>query len=131
MKSISIDFINHRVCIMTDGQQGTQIDTSVSDKSKFKDMFPNKELMDESDSFTWNFENNLFAVNENYVMSGKPNEIMTEDCFIPKKIISFPGLSDQYEKMLSLMEYEEVKWTEDDFKDFPDEIKELFGNLFE
>ena len=47
MKSISIDFINHRVCIMTDGQQGTQVDTSVSDKSKFKDMFPNKELMDE------------------------------------------------------------------------------------
>ena len=60
-----------------------------------------------------------------------PDAIMTEDCFILVKIVTFPGLSDKYEEMKSLMGYEDVKWTEDDFKDFPDEIKDLFRHLFE
>ena len=108
MKSISIDFKNCCVCLMLDGQQGTEINLKLNDKSKFLDMFPSEELMNSSSSFTWNFEDNLFAVNEEYIKSGNSNEIMTKDCFVPLKIITYPGLSDKYNEMLSLMGYEEI-----------------------
>lgn len=130
MKSISIDFKNCCVCLMLDGQQGTEINLKLNDKSKFLDMFPSEELMNSSSSFTWNFEDNLFAVNEEYIKSGNSNEIMTKDCFVPLKIITYPGLSNKYNEMLSLMGYEESRWTKDDFKNFPDEIKNLFKHLF-
>lgn len=130
MKSISIDFKNCCVCLMLDGQQGTEINLKLNDKSKFLDMFPSEELMNSSSSFTWNFEDDLFAVNEEYIKSGDSNEIMTKDCFVPLKIITYPGLSDKYNEMLSLMGYEESRWTKDDFKNFPDEIKNLFKHLF-
>lgn len=130
MKSISIDFKNCCVCLMLDGQQGTEINLKLNDKSKFLDMFPSEELMNSSSSFTWNFEDNLFAVNKEYIKSGNSNEIMTKDCFVPLKIITYPGLSDKYNEMLSLMGYEESRWTKDDFKNFPDEIKNLFKHLF-
>ena len=130
MKSISIDFKNCCVCLMLDGQQGTEINLKLNDKSKFLDMFPSEELMNSSSSFTWNFEDNLFAVNEEYIKSGNSNEIMTKDCFVPLKIITYPGLSDKYNEMLSLTGYEETRWTKDDFKNFPDEIKNLFKHLF-
>ena len=55
---------------------------------------------------------------------------MTKDCFIPIKIITYPGLSNKYNEMLSLIGYEETRWTEDDFRDFPDEFKALFRHLF-
>lgn len=129
MKSISIDFKNCCVCLMLDGQQGTEINLKLNDKSKFLDIFPSEELMNSSSSFTWNFEDNLFAVNEEYIKSGNSNEIMTKDCFVPLKIITYPGLSDKYNEMLSLMGYEESRWTKDDFKNFPDEIKNLFKHL--
>lgn len=131
MNSIAIDFKNHCVCIMKDNQRGTEINLSIGDKIKYASMFPSQELMESSTSFTWNFEDNLFAVNEEYTMSGKPNEIMTEDCFIPVKIVTFSGLSEKYDEMKSLMGYEDVKWTEDDFKDFPNAFKDLFRNLYE
>ena len=130
MKSISIDFKNCCVCLMLDGQQGTEINLKLNDKSKFLSMFPSEELMNSSSSFTWNFEDNLFAVNEEYIKSGNSNEIMTKDCFVPLKIITYPGLSDKYNEMLSLMGYEETMWTKDDFKNFPEEIKNLFKHLF-
>lgn len=130
MKSISIDFKNCCVCLMLDGQQGTEINLKLNDKSKFLDMFPSEELMNSSSSFTWNFEDNLFAVNDEYIKSGNSNEIMTKDCFVPLKIITYPGLSNKYNEMLSLMGYEESRWTKDDFKNFPDEIKNLFKHLF-
>lgn len=131
MNSIAIDFKNHCVCIMKDNQHRTEINLSIGDKIKYASMFPSQELMDSSSSFTWSFEDNLFAVNEEYNLPDNPDAIMTEDCFIPVKIVTFPGLSDKYEEMKSLMGYEDVKWTEDDFKDFPDEIKDLFRHLFE
>ena len=110
MNSIAIDFKNHCVCIMKDNQHGTEINLSIGDKIKYASMFPSQE---------------------EYNLPDNPDAIMTEDCFIPVKIVTFPGLSDKYEEMKSLMGYEDVKWTEDDFKDFPDEIKDLFRHLFE
>lgn len=129
MKSIAIDFRNNCICIMNEGQKGTEI-IPLPDKEKLSALFPTKELMNSSTSFTWNFEDNLFAVNEEYIKSDDPNEIMTSDCFVPTKIVTYPGLSDRYDEMLSLLGYEETHWTEDDFKDFPDEFKDLFRHLF-
>lgn len=130
MKTIAIDFKNCCICLMLDGQQGTEINLEINNKQKFISMFPSEELMNSSSSFTWNFEDEIFAVNKEYIKSGNPNEIMTQDCFIPIKIITYPGLSDKYNEMLSLIGYEETRWTEDDFRDFPDEFKALFRHLF-
>ena len=130
MKTIAIDFKNCCICLMLDGQQGTEIHLEINNKQKFISMFPSEELMNSSSSFTWNFEDEIFAVNKEYIKSGNPNEIMTKDCFIPIKIITYPGLSDKYNEMLSLIGYEETRWTEDDFRDFPDEFKALFRHLF-
>ena len=89
MNSIAIDFKNHCVCIMKDNQHGTEINLSIGDKIKYASMFPSQELMDSSSSFTWSFEDNLFAVNEEYNLPDNPDAIMTEDCFIPVKISIF------------------------------------------
>lgn len=85
MKAIAIDFKNCCICLMLDGQQGTEINLEINNKQKFISMFPSEELMNSSSSFTWNFEDEIFAVNKEYIKSGNPNEIMTKDCFIPIK----------------------------------------------
>ena len=130
MKSIAIDFKNKYVCIMTNTQQETEIVLNLPDKKEFISFFPLKEIMNDFTSFTWNFEDNLFSVNKEYFISNNSDEIITSDSFIPERIISYPGLSERYNDMLVLIGYEETHWTEDDFKDFPDEIKNLFRHLF-
>lgn len=124
MKSIAIDFKNKIIGLMLDDQKGTEY-VKTLDKSKFTDVFPSLEIMNSSSSFTWNFEDNIFAVNKEYDLH--PDEIMTTDCFIPLRFFTVPGLNNKYNKMLELLGYEETEWTADDFKDFPEEIRKLFG----
>lgn len=104
MKSIAIDFQNHIVCIMTAGQQGTESNLNLK-KGDFASFIPEK-LMSYS-SFTWDFENETFSVNQEYkLLDGC---IMTKDCFIPELIVPMPKLSNRYDEFLAIMGYEEVE----------------------
>ena len=117
MKSISIDFKNDRICIMSAGQQG--VEHSLFRKEDFLSFIPEK--WHAFNSFTWNFEDEVFAVNQEYELVD--GAIMTSDCFIPILMIPMPGLADQYDNFLSLMDYEEVNLIEE----MPEELRKLLG----
>ena len=61
MNSISLDFDNNMICFMTEGQQGTESNPDLK-KVAFNSFIP-EEFRDRN-SFTWNFENETFAVNQ-------------------------------------------------------------------
>ena len=62
MKSIALDFKNNMICFMTAGQQGTETNPYLK-KVAFNSFIP--EQFRDKNSFTWNFENETFAVNRN------------------------------------------------------------------
>lgn len=118
LKSIALDFDNHMVCIMTDTQQGTEQNSSLK-KVAFHSFIP--ERYRENSSFTWNFENETFSVNQPFVL--QPGAIMTQDCFIPEMIIPMKGLGKRFEEFVAILGYEEV-----DLKsEMPEEMRRLLG----
>lgn len=118
MKSISIDFKNHMLCIMKDGQHGTQLAPDFK-KEEFYSFIPEKYR--DGTSFTWNFENETFAVNQDYQL--QDGSIMTEDCFIPHLIMPMKGLKKRYDKFIATLGLEEV-----DLKaEMPEELRKLLG----
>lgn len=116
MKSISLDFNNNCICIMTKGQQGTEIAPDIK-KAALNSFIP-EQYRDRS-SFTWNFENDTFCVNQPYVLHS--GCIMSKDCFIPEIIIPMPGLGKRYNEFLSIIGYKE------EYIDFSKELLKLFG----
>lgn len=119
MKSIAIDFDNNRICIMIDGQQGTQIEPSLN-KEKFSSFFPADKYMEHS-SFTWNFEDEVFSINQPYHL--QDDCIMTKDCFVPEIIMPMHGIKKRYKEFISILGYEEVNMS----ANLPDDIKKYFG----
>lgn len=118
MKSIAVDFNNNMICIMKEEQQGTERATDLK-KESFNSFIPEKHR--DNSSFTWNFENETFSVNQNYVRPA--GCIMTKDCFIPEMIIPMPGLKKRYNEFIAILGYEEV-----DIKaGIPEELRKLFG----
>lgn len=117
MKSISIDFKNDRVCIMSAGQQG--VEHSSFKKEEFLSFIPEK--WQTNNSFTWNFENEMFAVNQEYELVD--GAIMTSDCFVPVLMIPMPGLAARYDTFVEIMGYEEVNLKEE----MPEELRKLLG----
>lgn len=118
MKSIAIDFTNKVICIMTEGQQGTEHNPNVQ-KEQFHKYIPEKYK--EANSFTWDFENETFSVNQDYVLHD--GCIMTKDCFIPQVIIPLPGLKRKYQEFIRIMNYEEVNLKDE----MPIELRRLLG----
>lgn len=117
MKSISIDFKNDRICIMSAGQQG--VEHSLFRKEDFLSFIPEK--WQDQNSFTWNFEDEMFAVNQEYELVN--GAIMSSDCFVPILIISMPGLAARYDTFVEIMGYEEVNLIEE----MPEEFRKLLG----
>lgn len=117
MKSIAIDFKNNRLCIMKKGQQGTELCNLK--KEDFYEFIPEKYR--DKLSFTWDFENETFAVNQDYELVA--GCIMTKDCFIPQVILPLSGLAKQYDKFIKIMNYEEVNLMDE----MPDYLKEFLG----
>lgn len=117
MKSIAIDFKNNRLCIMSKGQQGTE--RCDLKKEDFYEFIPEK-YRDRS-SFTWDFEKETIAVNQDYELAS--GCIMTKDCFVPQVILPLSGLAKQYDKFIKIMNYEEVNLMDE----MPDYLKILFG----
>ena len=123
MKSIGIDFSNRMLCIMTEGQQGTeQAIEELSDKSKFDCFIPEKYR--NHTSYTWNFEDETFAVNQDYHLAD--GCIMTKECFVPEVIVPMPGLKKRWNEMTQLLGMEEVNLKDEIKKDMPD-IAKLLG----
>lgn len=119
MKSISIDFKNAIICIISDGQQGTEHADDSIRKIKFHSFIPQEYR--ENDSFTWNFEDETFAVNKKFDL--KSGSIMSADDFVPERIVTMPGLRDRYEEFIAIMGFEEFE-TMDIMDDL---IKSLLG----
>lgn len=118
MKSIALDFKNNRICFMTEGQQGTEQNPDLK-KIAFNSFIPEKYR--ERNSFTWNFENETFAVNQDYEL--QEGCIMTKDCFVPEIIIPMPKLAKRYDEFVAIMGYEEV-----DLKaEMPAALRKLLG----
>lgn len=118
MKSISLDFTNKMICIMADGQQGTEQKPDIK-KVAFHSFIPEKYR--DYNSFTWNFETETFTVNQDYVLHD--GCIMTKDDFIPQFIIPMQGLKKRYDEFIAIMGYEEV-----DLKsEMPEELKKMLG----
>lgn len=107
MKSLAIDFTNKSLCIMNNGQEGTQYcDVSKDALLKF---IP--ERYRNYTSFTWNFENETLSMNQEYKLSEnaiKRGAIITKDCFIPECIVPMPGLSSHYNEFLEILDLEEI-----------------------
>jgi hypothetical protein len=118
MKSIALDFDNNMICIMTAGQQGTEQSPNLK-KVAFSSFIPKKYI--EYNSFTWNFENETFAVNQPYILHD--GCIMTQDCFVPEMIFPMPGLKKRFDEFIAILGYEEV-----DLKaEMPAELRKLLG----
>lgn len=118
MKSIALDFNNQMICFMTEGQQGTEMNPDIK-KLAFNSFIPEKYR--EHSSFTWNFEADTFAVNQDYVL--KDGCIMTKDCFIPEMIIPMKGLHKRFDEFVAILGYEEV-----DLKaEMPADLRKLLG----
>lgn len=123
MKSIGIDFSNRMLCIMTEGQQGTErYIEELSDISKFYCFIP--EQYRNHTSYTWNFEDETFSVNQDYCL--EDGCIMTKECFVPEVIVPMPGLKKRWNEMTQLLDMEEVNLKEELKKDMPG-IAKLFG----
>ena len=120
MKRISVDFVNKVVCVMTKDLQETQIEPELI-KEKFieQGFIPQKYC--EHTCFTWNFDNDTFAVNQDHKLQDGVN--MNENCFLPECIIPFKGLSRRLKEFLSVLNYEKI----DANSLFTEEIRWLFG----
>lgn len=118
MKSISLDFINNIVCIMSDGYQGTEYNPNLCKKDLFP-FIPDK--YSEYSSFTWNFENETFIVNQEYSLPA--GAIATSDSFIPVLIIPMNGLRKRYKEFLDKIKYEEINIKNEMSKD----LKKILG----
>lgn len=103
MKSIAFDFKNSMICFMTAGQQGTETNSDLK-KVAFNSFIP--EQFRDRNSFTWNFENETFAVNQDYKLH--EGCIMTKDCFVPEIIVPMPKLGKRHDEFVAIMGYEEV-----------------------
>ena len=118
MKSISLDFKNNMICFITGGQQGTEQNPDIK-KVAFHSFIPEKYR--DYNSFTWNFESETFAVNQDYILHD--GCIMTKDCFIPQFIIPMHGLKKRYDEFVAIMGYKEV-----DLKaEMPEALRKLLG----
>lgn len=118
MKSIALAFKNNMVCFMTAGQQGTESNPDMQ-KVAFNSFIP--EQFRDRNSFTWNFENETFAVNQDYEIPAAC--IMTKDSFVPECIIPMPKLAKRYDEFVAIMGYEQV-----DLKaEMPAALRKLLG----
>ena len=118
MKSIALDFKNNRICFMTANQQGTERYPDLK-KDDFNHFIPEK--FHDKNSFTWDFENETFSVNQDILLHD--GCIITKDDFLPELIIPMPGLKKRYKEFIAIMNYEEV-----DLKsEMPEAIRKLLG----
>ena len=118
LKSIAIDFKNHVICFMTDGQQGTETNPYL-EKVTLKNFIPEKYW--EYESFTWNFQSETLAVNQEFIM--RDGCIMTKENFVPQFIIPFHGLGKRFKEFISIMEYEEFNLVEE----MPTDLRKTLG----
>ena len=117
MNNISIDFNNKTLCIMSEGQQSTEyIDIDIA---AFYGFIP-KHLRHYT-SYTWDFEAETFAANQEVVL--KDGAIMIRENFVPIFIAPMPGLKKRYKEFISILGYEEIETK----SLFPEMFRRMFG----
>ena len=120
MKRISIDFDNRCLCIMTEGQQGTEIHPELN-KEDFMGFIPKK--YQDGSSFTWDFEAESFSKNQPYkAIDG----FMTKECFVADYTEPMPKLGKRFNEFIKLLGMEPVNLANEIRKEMPD-IAKLLG----
>ena len=118
MKSIGIDFHNNEINIQFGGQRGVEENLGLK-KVAFNSFIP--EQFRSRDSFTWDFEQETFAVNKDYDLPA--GAIMTTDSFAPEQITTMPGLGERFNEFLAIMGYKEVNLVDE----LSPEMKAILG----
>ena len=88
-------------------------------KVAFNSFIPEK--FRDRNSFTWNFENETFTVNQDYVL--KEGCITSKEHFVPELILLFPKLSERFDEMIAILGYEQV----DLKKELSTELKKMLS----
>ena len=103
MKIITIDFKNKIIYIATEGEKIVKRNVEL-DKRDFSNCIPSKYI--DYDSFSWNFLNETFAVNQDYkLLDGA--EITYDSC-LPQFIIPMSGLKKYFKEILKLIGEDET-----------------------
>ena len=113
MKRLAIDFDNHCLCIMMQGQQGTQIVPEL-DKATFDSFIPEKYK--NKNSFTWDFQDETISVNQPYKAI---NNFMTKECFIPEVVEPMPKLEKRFNEFIKLLNMKPVNLADELRKEDP------------
>ena len=120
MKRLALDFDNNCLCIMMEGQHGTEIISGIK-REDFKSFIPEK--YNDKSSFTWDFETENISVNRPYKAK---NNFMTEECFVPEIVESMPGIGKRFNEFIKILDLEPVNLAEEIKKDMP-ELATLLG----
>ena len=107
MNKICIDFHNRMIGLYGKGQNGTEHMIDDIPQSVVKQFFPDQELFDTGNNFTFDFENEIVSVNRPVVWDRTNGSIYGKDNFVPVKTVPAPGLSEQYNDFLTAIGYEE------------------------
>lgn len=102
MRIVSLDFKNHIIYVAVDESERIKFEADIK-KTVFSSFIPVQYYHD-YDSFTWNFDNEIFAVNQNYIV--KDDIIVAKECFVPQVIEPMNGLKKRFNKFVRLLEYE-------------------------
>jgi len=108
MNKICIDFHNRMIGIFTEGQEGTEHMVENIPLASVKPFFPDPELFDTGNNFTFDFESEEVSVNRPVIWDRSNGSIYGNDNFVPVKTVPAPGLSEQYEAFLAAIGYEET-----------------------
>ncbi|WP_408071841.1 hypothetical protein [Butyrivibrio sp. JL13D10] len=99
MKNVTVDFTNEIVHIRAKKYQDS-IKMEAVRKEIFEPFFPKKKFMTDYNSYTWDFDSEIFIVNQD------KRTYITEDGemrYMPELIIPMPNLSRKYKEFMNIV----------------------------
>ncbi len=99
MKNVTVDFTNHIIHIRAKKYQDSKEMDDV-EKEMFSSFFPEKKFMTDYNSYTWDFESEIFIVNQDKRTVIKDNGEMR---YLPELIIPMPNLSRKYKEFMNIV----------------------------
>ncbi len=99
MKKVTIDFTNHILKIMAKKYEDTRKFEDFS-KETLEPFFPEKKFMTDYNSYTWDFDADIFIVNQD---KRTVVENSGDIRYYPELIIPMPNLSRKYKDFMNIV----------------------------
>jgi hypothetical protein len=99
MKTVTIDFTNHVLKIMAKKYEDTRKFEGFK-KEELAPFFPEKKFMEDYNSYTWDFDADIFIVNQD------KRKVISETGdirYFPELIIPMPNLSRKYKDFMNIV----------------------------